>query len=88
MAEIDQYPPNWTVPIYHATQRPRQYLGVPEGLCIVNLLGSSAVTLLCWGPWLVIGILVHLAAKGLTAMDPYWLGIIRRYLWYALYYRG
>lgn len=88
MAQVDELPLGWQYPIYHATLKPRQYLGVPEGLCVANGLISALTTLLLFGPACVAGAVIHLVAKGLTALDPYWVGIIGRYIQYKLYYRG
>lgn len=85
---LEELPQGWTYPICHATLRPRVYWGVPEGLCVLNGLTFATVTVMFWGPACVVGVVLHKAMQGLTALDPYWLPIIRRYIHYTLYYRG
>jgi hypothetical protein len=54
---------------------------------MMSMVSTLAIAL-AWWPIVVVQAGVYVLAKRLTAWDPQWLGILRRYLSYASRYEG
>ena len=79
--------PGWHAPVYQSLAQPMLTAGVPSDFFMFSMVGTLALALVWW-PVLVLQAGVYWVAKRLTAWDPLWMGILRRYLSYSARYEG
>ena len=79
--------PGWQAPVFQSLAQPMLTAGVPSDFFMLTMVGTLALALVWW-PIVVVQAGVYALAKRLTAWNPFWMGILWRYLSYSARYEG